>query len=107
MNTVCNRWGFKISISKTSILVIAGSDRPPDPHIVLNGYAIPVVEDAKYLGSWYSRSGSIEKEILVRIGNAWGAARKLSSILGSRKVSIKAKLRLYHSLILPILRVFS
>jgi hypothetical protein len=103
VNTVCSRWGLTVSISKTNILVIAGSDRPPDPQIVLNGDPIPVVEAAKYLGSWYSRSGSIEKEILVRIGQAWGAARKLSPILHSRKVSIKAKLRLYHSLIVPIL----
>ncbi len=101
VNTVCRRWGFTVSISKTNILVVG--DITPVPQIVINGDTVPVVEDAKYLGSWYSSSGSIEKEILVRIGQAWGAGRKLRTVLHSKKVSIRAKLRLYHSLIIPIL----
>ncbi|KAL4551777.1 hypothetical protein Ndes2526B_g06043 [Nannochloris sp. 'desiccata'] len=103
INSICNRWGLKVSIDKTNILVIAGSDRPLDPHISINGEEIKVVENAKYLGSWYSNDGSIEKEINVRVGAAWGAVRKLGTVLRSRKVSIKAKLRLYHSLVIPIL----
>ncbi|KAG7674209.1 putative uncharacterized transposon-derived protein F52C9.6 [Nannochloris sp. 'desiccata'] len=103
INEVCTRWGLKVSIAKTNILVIAGGERPPDPRVSLNGEEIKVVEHAKYLGSWYSNNGSIEKEINVRVGAAWGAGRKLGPILRAKKVSIKSKVHMYQSLVLPIL----
>ncbi|KAG7674157.1 hypothetical protein KSW81_005993 [Nannochloris sp. 'desiccata'] len=103
INEVYTRWGLKVSIAKTNILVIASGERPPDPRVSLNGEEIKVVEHAKYLGSWYSNNGSIEKEINVRVGAAWGAGRKLGPILRAKKVSIKSKVHMYQSLVLPIL----
>jgi hypothetical protein len=89
MNAICTRWGFKISISKTNILVVARGARPTDPKIRLNEDEIPVVTDAKYLGSWYSNNGSIEKEINVRIGAAWVPLAKCIAFSGVQNLVLK------------------
>jgi hypothetical protein len=74
IHQICSRWGLKVSIARTPSLIItgAGKERPPNPHISVNSQEIAVVEDAKYLGSWYSNTSSIDKEINDRIGAALG-----------------------------------
>ena len=103
MNEVCTRWGFTISIDKTKILVITGGDRPAKPSIRINGQELEVVQAGKYLGSWYSENGSLNKELNVRVGASNGAARKLRNILHSRNVQISKKIKVYNGLVLPIL----
>ena len=103
MNEVCTRWGFTISINKTHIMVVTGGDRPANPSVRITGQEIAVVEAAKYLVSWYTETNSLDKELNVRVGASYGAAKNLTRILQSRNVQLPKKLKVYNGLVLPIL----
>lgn len=110
---VCRRWGMRISISKTKVLSFS---RPrainatpaaipaPTPTFTIDGVDLEVVESAKYLGSWYSADGSLDREISARISAASFASERLRRTLWKcRRVSLGRKISLYRCLVLTIL----
>ena len=110
---VCRRWGMRISISKTKVLsfsrpraITSTPATPPTPTLTftINGVALGDVDSAKYLGSWFSADGSLDKEISARISAASFAAERLRSTLWKiRRVCLKRKISLYRCLVLTIL----
>lgn len=57
----------------------------------------------KYLGSIIESTGSTTKEVLTRIGQANGAFNRLRKVWRSQSFSIRLKLRLFNSNVMPVL----
>ncbi len=72
----------------------------PPPHLSIDGQQIAVVDDFKYLGAY---KASIQKDVLFRIGQTWGAFAKIRPILLSPKPSISFKMRLFNAACISIL----
>ena len=64
--------------------------------ININGNNLEQVSSYKYLGSHVNADNSLDKEMNVRIGKAWGQYNKLSKVWNS-KASIRTKMRIYQT----------
>ena len=63
-----------------------------------------MVGSYEHLGTQFSHSGSLVREINVRIGKACAAHRTIQrGILKNRRISVKARCRLLEALIIPVL----
>ena len=62
-----------------------------------NGAELEEVEDFKYLGSYISANGSMEKEIATRIAMAAQAFNRLAKIWKSSSLQQRTKIRIYKS----------
>jgi hypothetical protein len=91
--------GLKVNSGKTKSM--ATSDSPLD--IRCGDTAVEQVVEFKYLGNTVERTGSSEKEVQSRIGQASGAFNRLKPVWRSKKYSTKLKLRLFNSNVLSTL----
>lgn len=97
LNECAGRLGLAINVSKTKVL---GSNL-----LQLNNQPIEKVESFTYLGSKIS-DGTVSPldEIRTRIGKATGTFARLRTSLWSRRnISIRTKMRIYRSAVLPVL----
>ncbi|KAG7668485.1 hypothetical protein KSW81_005252 [Nannochloris sp. 'desiccata'] len=78
----CKRWGMRISKEKTKLMTFGASAATTAAWspICIDGSALEVVDAYKYLGSWFSESCTLDKELSVRIGKAIAAAVRLRNI---------------------------
>lgn len=98
---IAQGYGLTINAEKTKVLVTDGSLATVD----LEGMQIEQVREFKYLGSLVEeRKVAATSEIHSRIGQATVAFASLKWCLWKRaKISLKTKIRLFRTLILPIL----
>ena len=75
---------------------------PEQPSITLNNKPIEDVKTFQYLGSVISHDGDTEADINRRIGKGAGTFKRLSPIWKSSSISTSLKIKLYNSLILPM-----
>ena len=94
-------FGLQINVEKTKILLTDG----PPAYVYLNGVQIEQVTEFKYLGSLiHEKKIASTTEINSRIGQAAAAFASLKWCLWKRtNISTKTKIRLFRTLILPIL----
>ena len=71
--------------------------------ITVNGLALEDVEKFIYLGATVCKQGGGEEDIKARLGKARGAFVKLNQVWNSSSVSRKMKIRLYKTLVKPVL----
>jgi len=57
-----------------------------------------------YLGSWLSTNGSCDKDCQIRIGKANNVFGRLLDVWRNKHISLKVKVRLYESLVMPTMR---
>lgn len=63
-----------------------------------------MIEEASslvYLSSVIERDGGTEEDIGVRIGKAAAVFRRMGKFWACTKINLKAKLRLYNTIVLP------
>ncbi|KAG1670518.1 hypothetical protein FOA52_015383 [Chlamydomonas sp. UWO 241] len=60
------------------------------PTFALTGGEVKTVSAFKYLGSWITQSGGVEKEIGVRVGRALGVFASFDKIWASKKMQVRA-----------------
>ena len=71
----------------------------------LNGESLSFVDRSAYLGSDFHTSSTSAPDVNKRLGIAGGVMRSLDrSVWRNRHLSLETKLRVYNSLVLPILR---
>lgn len=101
----CKRWGMRISKEKTKLMTFGASAATTAAWspICIDGSPLEVVDAYKYLGSWFSESCTLDKELSVRIGKAIAAAVRLRNIWRSRSIGLATKIKIYKSLVLTIL----
>ena len=63
----------------------------------------PQVNKFKYLGVTISEEGGSEDAVRARVSAAWGKWRDLSGVVCDKKMSRKLKIKLYMTVIRPVL----
>ena len=84
--------GLRISTEKTKVMSVRGN----------NQHEAEEVETFTYLGSSILNRGANERDISHRLGKAASVFQKLSPIWTSNHISMKSKLSLYNSLVIPV-----
>ena len=92
--------GLKISHGKSKIMRMNTRSRAD---VVVKGKGLENVKEFKYLGSYLTEDGGIEREILTRIVLASAAFQQLRVIWNSREISTTTKLKLYKSNVRSVL----
>ena len=69
----------------------------------MNGLVLEDVEKFIYLGATVCKQGGGEEDIKARLGKARGAFVKLNRVRNSSSVSRRTKIRLYKTLVKPVL----
>ena len=96
------RIGLEINQEKTKVMEIARRQEM-DGNVNIDGMEIEVVEGFKYLGMKITKDGNMKAEINERIGAANRCFYSLVTLLKRRSISEKTKLRVYNTIIRPIL----
>ena len=98
---IAQSYGLKINVDKTKVLTTDGSQAT----VHFEGVQIEQVQEFKYLGSLVQeKKVASTAEIHSRIGQAAAAFASLKWCLWKRdNISLKTKIRLFRTLILPIL----
>uniref|UniRef100_A0A0G4HDT3 C2H2-type domain-containing protein n=2 Tax=Chromera velia CCMP2878 TaxID=1169474 RepID=A0A0G4HDT3_9ALVE len=110
LQAACDRWGLKISIKKTEMMVQPGrgeekhTGEPRQSTIAIKGQPLQEVEQFRYLGCVMSNDGSLNGEIYHRIqkaGMVWG---KLQGEVWKRAgLTTKTKMHMFRGAVLPAL----
>ena len=96
------RIGLRINQEKTKVMEIARMYEM-GRNVNIDGMEVEVVEAFKYLGMTITRDGHMKNEINERIGAANRCLFSLITLLKKRSISEKTKLRVYNTIIRPIL----
>ena len=98
-------WGLSLSVQKTKLLVAGVELSPIDlAPLQLNGGAVEVVREFKYLGSLVEASGRMTGEIdqrIVQASKAFGSLR--SAVFLAHDLSLETKRLVYCSVVLGML----
>ena len=94
------RVGLKINTAKTKNMRINARNQEK---IKINGQDIEETEEFTYLGATVCKEGGGMKDLKNRLSKARGAFIKLKKIWSSKAISRRTKLRLYKTLVVPVL----
>ena len=97
---ITSQWGLTISVPKTKVLVVGGSDE--EEHFLSVGdRQLEIVEEFKYLGSVIHHSGSAQSDIEGRIATASRAFGRLrKSIFQNRSLTTLTTRIVYKAVVL-------
>ena len=94
------RAGLRVNVGKCKVMRVNARNNEA---ITVNGVALEDVEKFTYLGATVCKQGGGEEDIKARLGKARGAFVKLNRVWSSSSVSRKTKIRLYKTLVKPVL----
>ena len=96
--------GLTINEEKTKIMELTRNPQlQVQSHINISNMNIEVVDKFKYLGMMITTDGNMKEEIDARIGAASRCYFSLLDLFKKRSISEKTKLRVYNTIIRPIL----
>ncbi|XP_078593825.1 uncharacterized protein LOC144871797 [Branchiostoma floridae x Branchiostoma japonicum] len=104
----CGRFGLTISLGKTEAMFQPSPSQaanvPPPPPIVINNTEIKTVDKFCYLGSTITSSGSLDAEVMQRIGKASVAFGRLTKRLWQdHGIRLSTKIAVYKAVVLSAL----
>ena len=99
LDKTCTRYKIKISADKTKLMT--NSANGIQRKLKVKGQKLGIVTSFKYLGAVVSDDGS-KPEVLSRIAQATAALTKLKPIWRDNNTSLGSKVKLMHSLVIPI-----
>ena len=101
----CDSYDLTISIKKTEVVYQPAPGKPyKEPVITVKGQRLHVVNKFTYLGSTLSRVVHIDDEVNARIAKASAAFGRLRGSIWDRSgIRLDTKLKVYRSVVLPIL----
>ncbi|KAL9953192.1 hypothetical protein ACROYT_G040569 [Oculina patagonica] len=100
LNRFAKQAGLQINTSKSKVMYINAT---PDVPITADGEPLDFVEEFTYLGSLVAKDSAARKDIKERLGKARGAFTRLQPVWRSKQYSLRTKLRLYNSIVKPVL----
>ena len=68
-----------------------------------HGVTLAQAESFKYLGTMFSEGGGCLEAVKQRVKAAWCKWRELSGVLCDRKMPIKLKMKVYKTIVRPVL----
>ncbi|XP_076464091.1 uncharacterized protein LOC143296164 [Babylonia areolata] len=101
LNTSCENYNMKISVSKTEVMTV--SRRPEKPDISINGTQLKQASEFKYLGSIFTESGKLDREIETRCQKASAVSYQLAPLLKHASIPMSTKAKLINAIYLPTL----
>lgn len=101
LQTEAAKFGLIISWTKTKIQNISGAEAPDPP--IINNNTVEVVTEFNYLGCTLGSKTGSHKEILRRIALAGSAMNKLSCVWKRKRLSTSLKVKIFNSMVVPIL----
>ena len=101
----CDSYDLTISIKKTEVVYQPAPGKPyKEPTITVKGHRLQVVDKFTYLGSTLSRVVHIDDEVNARTAKASAAFGRLRGSIWDRSgIRLDTKLKVYRSVVLPIL----
>ena len=99
----CTEWNLKINTNKTKVMIFCRGRMPNNLNFFINGYKIEIVKEYKYLGIFFSRSGSFlatRKHLKEQATKAMYGVIKKSR---QNNLSVECQLDLFDKIVLPIL----
>ena len=101
LDAEARRVGLKINVEKTKMMRISPSSQ--EQFTIGTQDRIEEVEEFSYLGATVCKDGGGMKDLKNRLSKARGAFIRLKKIWRSSNISRKTKLRLYKTLVVPVL----
>lgn len=95
-----SRLGLTIHKGKSKVLRVNEVNEMP---IILEGEELEEVEKFTYLGSVIDKQGGTEADVKARMGKARVKFHQMKKIWGTSALSIKSKIRVFNTMIKPIL----
>lgn len=102
LNRTSKAYGMEISTQKSKILVCSNNPMP-DTHIEIDHQSLEEVTSFTYLGSIITNGTSTTTEVKSRLARCTSANCRLKPLWANRNITLKTKLKLYNTLIVPIL----
>ena len=94
------RLGLTINRGKSKVFRTNASNNTP---ITVQGEALEEVDSFTYLGSILDNQGGTDADVRTRIGKARAAFHQLKNIWGSSVIGITTKIRLFNTIVKPLL----
>jgi len=102
--TAAREIGLEISADKTKYMVMSGDQNAGRNHSVrINNSTFERVEEFKYLGTTLTHRNSIAEEIKSRLKSGNTCYHSVHNLLSSRLLSKNLKVKIYRTIILPVL----
>ena len=90
---------LKINLAMTEHL----STRETPLSMKLNGEELNNVDHIKYLVSVIDKDGTVDRDLDLRMRDAWSSSRNLTGVLYDRKIPLRLKAKAYEAIIRPAL----
>ncbi len=100
LNEEAKRVGLKVNVDKTKIMRINAKYQD---RIVIDGNRLDDVEEFSYLGATISKDGGGTRDMKNRLSKARGTFVRLRKIWSSKQILRKTKLKLFNTLVIPVL----
>ncbi|GFR90675.1 reverse transcriptase-like protein [Elysia marginata] len=101
LNRQCEAHGMRINIKKTEAITISRNETTTAFNI--EGNALLNATEFKYLGSFFTKDGRIDREIEVRCQKANSISYQLAPLLKHESIPIATKAKLINSIFLTTL----
>ena len=98
---VAREWGLKINVEKTKTMIIGKQHK--ELKVTLDGRILEQVTKFVYLGGLITEDGKCTEDIKRRIGLACAVFGTLGKMWRTKSISIKTKMKLYGTLVVPVL----
>ncbi|KAI5720190.1 hypothetical protein M8J77_003158 [Diaphorina citri] len=96
--------GLKMNIDKTKFMLVSKTKNPTNPNTIrINNKTFERVSDFTYLGININEENRIDPEINCRMNNASRSLYSMNNVLKSKRISKNAKLKIYNTIIQPVL----
>ncbi|GFS19314.1 reverse transcriptase-like protein [Elysia marginata] len=101
LNRQCEAHGMRINIKKTEAIIISRNETTTAFNI--EGNALLNATEFKYLGSFFTKNGRLDREIEVRCQKANSISYQLAPLLKHESIPIATKAKLINSIFLTTL----
>jgi hypothetical protein len=99
--------GLEINADKTKYMVMSRDRNAGRGHSVkIDNSSIERVEEFKYLGMTLSDQNSIQEEIKSRLKSGNACYHSVQNLLSSRLLSKNLKIKIYRTIILPVVFIW-
>ena len=96
-------WGLKVNTRKTKVCVFENRRTQIDQRWLIHGEPLEIVDSFCYLGMKFHYNGNLEPGIKALSDQALKATNQLLALFKRMKFDVKTKLRLFDSLVSPII----
>ena len=103
LHVYSSEWGLRVNIRKTKICVFENRGTQRNQTWSINGEPLETVDSFCYLGMKFHYNGNLEPGIKALSDQALKAANQLLALFKRMSFDVRTKLRLFDSLVSPIL----